>query len=90
VALLQIPASFRRFTQNAGEYRFEGETVGEMLQGLIQQYPEIAPKILDESGNLRSYVHVFIGDRDVKQLQALKTPVDAGTVVRLVPAIAGG
>jgi molybdopterin synthase sulfur carrier subunit len=90
VARLLIPAPFLRFTGNEKELQFEGETTGEVLDGLAARYPELGARIFDEKGKIRSYVHVFIGEREIRLLQGPDTPVGDDTVIKLIPAIAGG
>jgi len=90
VPRILIPSPYRRFTDNESEYRSEGQTVGEAMREFVQMYPAMGQKLLTEEGQMRSYVHVFIGDRDIRFLRGMNTPVDAETLIRLVPAIAGG
>jgi len=45
---------------------------------------------MDESGNIRSYVNIFIGNDDIRDLQHEKTSVKEDAVISIVPAIAGG
>lgn len=45
---------------------------------------------VDASGELRSYVRVFVNEEDVRFLGGKATPLKAGDVVAIVPAIAGG
>jgi molybdopterin converting factor small subunit len=45
---------------------------------------------LDEQGKIRSFVNVFVGDEDIRNLQQDQTPIKEDTVISIVPAIAGG
>ena len=90
MARLLIPAPLLRFTENEKELQFEGETVGEVLAGASRRYPELGARLFDEKGGLRSYVHLFLGEREIMFLQGPDTPVEDDTVIKLVPAIAGG
>jgi molybdopterin converting factor small subunit len=45
---------------------------------------------LDEQGKLRSFVNVFVGEDDIRNLQQEQTLVKEETVISIVPAIAGG
>jgi molybdopterin converting factor small subunit len=53
-------------------------------------FPELKKHLLDPQGSLRSFVNVFAGDDDIRDLQKEKTPVSNSTVISIVPAIAGG
>ena len=47
-------------------------------------------RLLNESGDLRKFVNVFVADDDVRYLDGLATPVDDGATVSIIPAVAGG
>jgi adenylyltransferase/sulfurtransferase len=65
-------------------------TVGGALTVLAERHPDIRKHIFNESGQLRSFVNVFVGSDDVRQLQGLETPVHNGDEISIVPSIAGG
>jgi molybdopterin converting factor small subunit len=67
----------------------EGETVGDVLKALDVAHPGFADRLFDESGALRRFVNVFLGEEDVRFLDGLNTPV-AGQSLSIVPAVAGG
>jgi molybdopterin converting factor small subunit len=43
-----------------------------------------------EDGSLHRFVNIYINDEDIRFLQSLDTPVNAGDVVSILPALAGG
>jgi molybdopterin converting factor small subunit len=67
-----------------------GATVGAAIAALAAAYPEIKPHLFQDSGGLRSFINVFLGDINIKKLQGLATALPDGAVIMLVPAIAGG
>jgi molybdopterin synthase sulfur carrier subunit len=73
----------------AGEVEVEGETVGDALKALDAS-PRLRRASFRRSGNLRRFVNVFMGEEDIRFLEGLGTAVPAGTVVSVVPAVAGG
>ncbi|MGC8628308.1 MAG: ubiquitin-like small modifier protein 1 [Acidimicrobiales bacterium] len=87
---VRIPAQLRSLSGGEGEVKVEGATVGEVLKALDAAHPGFAERLLDEAGNLRRFVNVFVGEEDVRFLDGLATPVQSGTVVSVVPAVAGG
>ena len=46
--------------------------------------------LLDDDGNLRRFVNVFVADDDVRFLDGLSTKVAEGDTVAIIPAVAGG
>ncbi len=87
---VRIPAQLRTLTGGVGEIAVEGVTVGEALKALDAAHPGFAERLFDEEGRLRRFVNVFLADEDVRFLEGLDTPVEAGQTVSVVPAVAGG
>ncbi|HEV2427931.1 MAG TPA: MoaD/ThiS family protein [Acidimicrobiales bacterium] len=88
--VVRLPTQLRPLTGGAGEVSVEGATVREALSALAAAYPGVGPWVLDEAGDLRRFVNVFVADEDVRFLDGLETPLVAGQTVSLVPAVAGG
>ncbi|MDR1901662.1 MAG: MoaD/ThiS family protein [Treponema sp.] len=89
--IIQIPTALRNFTDRKGELTVEGATVGKAVAALSELYPDIKPHIYQEdTGELRSFINVFVGDTNIRKLQGLDTALSDGAVIMLVPAIAGG
>ena len=87
---VRIPTQLRSLAGGAGEVEVEGATVGEALKALDAAHPGFAERLFDDSGNLRRFVNVFVGEEDIRFLDGLSTPVPSGTLVSVVPAVAGG
>ena len=90
MAKVRIPTPLRTFTGNQDEVSVAGATVGEVLRNLDAQHPGIGARLLDDKGGLKRYVNVFLGEEDVRYLQALDTKVQEGDRISIIPAIAGG
>ncbi len=87
---VRIPTQLRPLAGGAGEVQVDGATVGDALKGLDAVHPGFAERLFDDSGNLRRFVNVFVGEEDIRFLEGLDTPVPTGAVVSVVPAVAGG
>lgn len=68
----------------------EGSTVAEVLEKLNTEYPGFREQITMEDGSLHRFVNIYINDEDIRFMQQLETPVEAGDVVSILPALAGG
>lgn len=88
--IVRIPAQLRSLTGGVGEVAVEGATVAEVLAALDKAHPGMGERLLDEDGNLRRFVNVFLADEDVRFLKGLDTPVSDGQTLSVVPAVAGG
>ncbi|MEO7803219.1 MAG: MoaD/ThiS family protein [Actinomycetota bacterium] len=65
-------------------------TVGDLFRMIGQDHPELVDRIFDEEGLIRRFINVYVGDEDVRFLQGLDTPIEEGSVVSILPAVAGG
>jgi molybdopterin converting factor small subunit len=87
---LRIPTQLRTLTGGAGEVTVDGSTVGEALKALDAAHPGFGERLFDGDGKLRRFVNVFVADEDIRFLDGLETPVEDGTTVSIIPAVAGG
>ncbi len=90
MATIIIPTPLRKFTHNASKLQVEAATVGEALERLATEYPDLRKHLLDEQGQIRSFLNLFVGEDDVRDLQWADTPLPADATLSIVPAIAGG
>jgi molybdopterin converting factor small subunit len=72
------------------EVSAEGSTLIEVLDSLDGSYPGIKGRVLDESGELRRFVNVYVDDDDVRFADGLQTSIKDGGQVSIIPAVAGG
>jgi sulfur-carrier protein len=89
-ATIRIPTPLRTATGGASTIDVDAGTVGEALASLEQAHPGVAERLLDDNGQLRRFVNVFVDDEDVRFAQGLDTPVADGSTVSIIPAVAGG
>jgi molybdopterin synthase sulfur carrier subunit len=87
---VRIPTPLRKLTDGQAEVTVDGEDVRTVVRELDAAHPGIGDRLLDDDGELRRFVNVFVRDEDVRFQQGLDTPVGDGDVVSIVPAVAGG
>jgi len=87
---VRIPTPLRRVTNGAAEVSASGSTVREMIEDLERQFPGIRGRLCEENGEIRRFVNFFVGEEDIRFLQGLETPLQSGTQVSIIPAVAGG
>ncbi len=87
---VHIPTPLRRLTGNQPEVEIEAGTVAELVQNLEVAHPGIREKLLDESGEIRRYVNIYVNEEDIRFLDGAQTALKERDVVSIVPAIAGG
>ncbi len=86
---VKIPTPLRKLTGQQGEVQIEGNTVIEIIENLEKKHPGIKKRLLDETGKIRKFINIYVGDEDIRFLQKEETKVE-GKEVSIVPAIAGG
>ncbi len=90
MATVIIPTPLRKFTNQKAKLQVSAKTIGEIIQELTRNFPDLKKHLLDDQGKVRSFVNIFAGDDDIRDLQQENTAVNESTVVSIVPAIAGG
>ena len=87
---VRIPTILRSYTDGASEVSADGASLAEVLDSLEQSFPGIRARILDEQGAIRRFVNVYVGNDDVRFLDALETKTPDGAQISVIPAVAGG
>lgn len=87
---IRIPTPLRGYVGGVKEVAGQPGTVGEVLQALVAQHPDLRKHLYSEDGRLRSFVNVYLGDEDVRYLKGAETPVFDGATLSIVPSVAGG
>lgn len=86
---IKIPTPLRPYTGNQAQVSVNGVTVGEALNDLTTQFPELRQHLFNGS-ELRNFVNVYLGEEDVRFLGGLDTDLEASDNLRIIPSIAGG
>lgn len=85
-----IPTVLRPSVGGVKSIELGGGTVGELVHALLARHPGLGGQLLTPDGELNRFVNVYVNGQDVRYLDGLATPVEAGDEVRLLPAMAGG
>ena len=85
-----IPTPLRVYAGKQDVVEAAGQTVGELLENLTAEYPDLRNHLYTEEGRLRSFVNVYINDDDIRYLEKEATPLKDGDTVSIVPSVAGG
>jgi len=87
---VRIPTILRNYTDGASEVTAEGATLGEVLDDLESHHSGIKARVLDDGGEIRRFVNVYVGNDDVRFLDGLGSATPEGTQISIIPAVAGG
>ncbi|MGW1076836.1 MoaD/ThiS family protein [Streptomyces sp. NPDC002537] len=87
---VRIPTILRTYTDGAKAVEGGGATIDELFKDLDARHPGIRERLVDESGDLRRFVNVYLNDEDVRFLGGIGTALGDGDSVTILPAVAGG
>ena len=90
VSIVRIPSVLRAAAGGNKELELAGASVGDVVNGLVTEYPSLRGQLLTDDGELNRFVNVYVNGQDVRYLDGLATPVGERDEVRLLPAMAGG
>jgi len=90
MATVIVPTPLRKFTNNTARLEVKANSVLETVQELAFHFPDLQKHLLDEKGQIRSYLNIFVGSEDIRDLQQEHTIIKPDSLVSIVPAIAGG
>jgi molybdopterin converting factor small subunit len=68
----------------------DGATLRELIADVDERHPGFAGQLLETDGAQRRFVNIYVNDDDIRYLKGLDTPVEAGDVISILPAVAGG
>lgn len=85
-----IPQPLRALTGGESKVTAEGPTLEALMANLEASYPGIKERLVDESGQLRRFVNIYVNGDDVRFLDGTQTALKDGDEVSIVPAVAGG
>jgi sulfur-carrier protein len=87
---VRLPTIMRSNAGGQSEIAAEGETIGEVIDDVVRQFPGTATHLRAPDGGVHRFVNVYLNDEDVRYLGKLDTKVGDGDTVSIVPAVAGG
>jgi len=87
---IHIPTPLRQYVGKQAAVDVQGATVGEAMNALVQQHPDLRKHLYTEEGKLRAFVNLYLNDEDIRYLQKEATALKDGDNISIVPSIAGG
>jgi molybdopterin synthase sulfur carrier subunit len=87
---VRIPTPLRKLTNNEEIVEVKATTIGDAIVELQTKYPGIRERLVDDKGEVRRFVNVYVNEEDIRFLQNQETPLKDGDEISIIPAIAGG
>lgn len=89
---LRIPSYLAAFAGGNNSFLIEGSpaTVSAALESLWRLHPALRDRILDEQGEVRQHINIFVEEDAIRFGDGLATKVPADAEILIVPAVSGG
>lgn len=88
---VHLSGHLKPFSDGKVEVNLSGgfATVGDVLDSLWQQHVALRDRVLNEQGEIRQHVNIFVGSDDVKRLKGLATKISSNDL-HIFNAVSGG
>jgi len=77
-------------TNGLDKVEMEESNLADLIDKLEASYPGVKERLIDENGELRYFVNIYLNGEDVRFLDGLATSTKSGDEISIVPAVAGG
>jgi sulfur-carrier protein len=85
-----LPLVLREKTGSRRAVTVSGGTIRAIVDALDDDYPGLKFHLCYETGELRTFVNLFLNGRNIRYLQGLDTPVHENATIHIFPSVAGG
>jgi len=89
-ATVKIPTPLRKLTNNETSVDADGTTVEQIVESLESAYPGMRERLIEDNGDLRHFVNIYLNGEDIRYIDGLKSSVSDNDELSIVPAVAGG
>jgi molybdopterin converting factor small subunit len=86
---INIHKTHRQFTNNQDAVEVAGSNVGDCLNQLVKQYPDLRDALLDKKGKLLNVVEIYV-NMESAYPEELAKPVKDGDEIHITVMLAGG
>lgn len=87
---VRIPLQLQPLAGGQRAVDVTAETVAGLIEQLENDYPGFKERLLDETGDLRRFVNIYLDDEDIRFQDGLSTKITDEAEVSIIPAVAGG
>lgn len=90
MATVFVPTPLRRLTGGQSKVEVEGQSVADLIEQMEATYPGFRTRLLDDQGDIKRFINIFVNEKDIRTLGGKATPLKADDQVSIIPAMAGG
>jgi molybdopterin converting factor small subunit len=85
-----LPTILARLADGNATLEASGTTLGEVVAGVGERFPQLRPRLQDESGGPYPFVAFYLNDEDSRFKGGFEAPVNDGDEITVIAAISGG
>ena len=86
----RIPGPLRRLSGGASTVDVEATDLRAAIEELEQRHPGFKDRLLDQQGQPRQFVNIYLNDQDIRLGDGLDARLGESDEISIVPAVAGG
>jgi sulfur-carrier protein len=90
MAVVRIPAALRYLAEGQSECAISGETLGDVVRGLVYLYPGLGPRLLGDDGKMVRGLLVLLGGENGRAIAGDRHVLPEDAVITVYPLVAGG
>ncbi len=87
---VRFPNVMKFYVGNQAEFIVEASSVSELIERIVEQYPNVKSHLVDSEGNLRRHFNIFVNGLHIRDLDGMDTTLMADDKVILMASAAGG
>ncbi|HKS92069.1 MAG TPA: MoaD family protein [Tepidiformaceae bacterium] len=87
---VRMTAVLQKLTDGQKTIEATGGNVAAVIDDMERRYPGIRAQLYGDDGKLHRFVNVYLNDEDIRYMGGPETPLKAGDVLDILPALAGG
>lgn len=90
--IFHIPGALREFTAGKSTVTIDTapRTLADALTALWTLYPGLRDRLINEQGQVRQHINLFIGNENIRYTGGLISPIKDFSEISIVPAVSGG
>lgn len=90
MANIQFTSALQRFFPGLKPQQIEGKTLSDVLEKLEEEYPGLRSYLVDDQGELRQHVNIFINNSLLKDRKTLSDQISNQDSIFIMQALSGG
>ncbi|MBM81429.1 MAG: hypothetical protein CMJ78_12680 [Planctomycetaceae bacterium] len=87
---LTVPTSFAHYADGQSQFELEGGNIAEVLANLVSKHPDLRIRVMNDSGDLYSYLPMFRNEEKLPLTGLARVPVADGDELEIITLASGG